>query len=109
MRKAFSFCCAQSYQAALEADELGHGLLTFALIEEGLKEVEADRAPKDGRFIYASGLTMPPRACRNSKGKMLKGRGIGGGVCRGRRATWVVQTQPATAAKRSIVAICLCR
>jgi uncharacterized caspase-like protein len=39
---------AQSYQAALEAAELGHGYLTFALIEDGLKGGRADRDPKDG-------------------------------------------------------------
>jgi WD40 repeat protein/uncharacterized caspase-like protein len=39
---------AQSYQAALEAAELGHGYLTFALIEDGLKKGSADRDPKDG-------------------------------------------------------------
>jgi uncharacterized caspase-like protein len=39
---------AQSYQAALEAAQLGHGYLTFALIEDGLKRGLADRDPKDG-------------------------------------------------------------
>jgi uncharacterized caspase-like protein len=39
---------AQSYQAALEAVELGHGYLTFALIEDGLKKGLSDRDPKDG-------------------------------------------------------------
>jgi len=39
---------AQNYQAALEAAELGHGYLTFALIEDGLKRGLADRDPKDG-------------------------------------------------------------
>jgi hypothetical protein len=39
---------AQSYQAALEAAELGHGYLTFALIEDGLKKGLSDRDPKDG-------------------------------------------------------------
>jgi hypothetical protein len=39
---------AQSYQAALEAAELGHGYLTFALIEDGLKKGMSDRDPKDG-------------------------------------------------------------
>src|SRR5262249_949655 len=34
---------AQSYQVALEAAQLGHGYLTFALIEEGLKKGLADR------------------------------------------------------------------
>jgi uncharacterized caspase-like protein len=38
---------AQSYQAALEAAPLGHGLLTFALVEEGLKTRAADTDPKD--------------------------------------------------------------
>ena len=28
---------SQSYQAALEGEKLGHGLLTYALVEEGLK------------------------------------------------------------------------
>ena len=34
----YILAAAQSYQAALEADEFGHGLLTYALIEEGLKK-----------------------------------------------------------------------
>jgi WD40 repeat protein len=39
---------AQSYQAANEAAQLGHGLLTYALVEEGLKAMAADDEPKDG-------------------------------------------------------------
>jgi WD40 repeat protein/uncharacterized caspase-like protein len=39
---------AQSYQAALEAAQLGHGLLTYALVEEGLKAMAADGEPRDG-------------------------------------------------------------
>jgi WD40 repeat protein len=42
---------AQGYQAALEVKELGHGLLTFALVEEGLKTPVADTAPKDGKIV----------------------------------------------------------
>ena len=38
---------AQSYQAALESSQLGHGYLTYALVEEGLKTAAADVAPKD--------------------------------------------------------------
>ena len=51
---------AQSYQAAQEVSELGHGLLTYALVEEGLKQVSADGDPKDGEvwvrewFDYAT-------------------------------------------------------
>jgi len=42
---------AQGYQAALEASELGHGFLTYALVEEGLKNAAADAEPKDGRIL----------------------------------------------------------
>jgi WD40 repeat protein len=51
---------AQSYQAAQEASQLGHGFLTYALVEEGLKQDAADTDPKDGQvwvrewFDYAS-------------------------------------------------------
>ena len=55
---------AQSYQAALEAAQLGHGLLTYALVEEGLKTPIADNEPKDGVCSRASGSTSRPSACR---------------------------------------------
>jgi WD40 repeat protein len=42
---------AQSYQAALETAQLGHGFLTFALIEEGLKKGSADNNRKDGKVL----------------------------------------------------------
>ncbi len=51
---------AQGYQAALESSRLGHGYLTYALAEEGLKTSLADKQPTDGRitasewFEYAS-------------------------------------------------------
>jgi WD40 repeat protein len=43
---------AQGYQAALEAAQLGHGFLTYVLVEEGLKKGEAD-APSshDGQIV----------------------------------------------------------
>src|SRR5205085_1496820 len=52
---------AQSFQLANEAKDLGHGYLTFALIDEGLQKAAADAAPKDGAvtarewFNYAVG------------------------------------------------------
>jgi hypothetical protein len=42
---------AQGYQAALEVKELGHGLLRFALVEEGLKSSVADKTPEDGKIL----------------------------------------------------------
>lgn len=41
---------AQSHQAALEFGQLGHGLLTYALVKEGLAQGQADRQPQDGRI-----------------------------------------------------------
>jgi WD40 repeat protein len=51
---------AQSYQAAQEVSQLGHGLLTYTRVEEGLKQGAADSDPKDGEvgvrewFDYAT-------------------------------------------------------
>jgi hypothetical protein len=51
---------SQAYQAALESEKVGHGYLTYALSEEGLKTSAADTRPKDGQisavewFEYAS-------------------------------------------------------
>src|SRR4029079_18663422 len=42
---------AQSYQAAQEAARFGHGFLTYALVEEGLKTKAADNEPKDGQVL----------------------------------------------------------
>ncbi|HEY3103219.1 MAG TPA: hypothetical protein VGJ69_06480, partial [Pyrinomonadaceae bacterium] len=47
---------AQSYQAALEAAKLGHGFLTYALVEEGLKTASADDHPKDGQVLLREWL-----------------------------------------------------
>jgi uncharacterized caspase-like protein len=47
---------AQSYQAAQEATRLGHGFLTYALVEEGLKTAAADRDPKDGQVLLREWL-----------------------------------------------------
>lgn len=42
---------AQSYQAALEVSQLGHGLLTYSLVAEGLEEQKADDDPRDGKIV----------------------------------------------------------
>jgi WD40 repeat protein len=47
---------AQSYQAALEAEQLGHGYLTYALVEEGLKSSAADLQPKDSQVVLREWL-----------------------------------------------------
>ena len=69
---------AQSFQAALEAAQLGHGYLTYALVEEGLKTPIADAEPKDGVLIAREWLNFATeRVPRMQEEKMAQGRGLG--------------------------------
>src|SRR5205807_3710728 len=44
----YVLAASEGYQEALEMAQFGHGLLTYALVEEGLKTAAADIEPKDG-------------------------------------------------------------
>src|SRR5437588_1181403 len=69
---------AQSYQAALEAAQLGHGLLTYALVEEGLKTAAADNEPKDGVLSAREWLDFATeRVPQMQEEKMKQSRGLG--------------------------------
>jgi len=69
---------AQSFQAALEAAQLGHGLLTYALVEEGLKTAVADNEPKDGVLVAREWLDFATeRVPQMQQQKMNEGRGVG--------------------------------
>jgi len=69
---------AQSYQAALEAAQLGHGLLTYALVEEGLKTAIADSQPKDGTLSAREWLDFATeRVPQMQEDKMRQTRGVG--------------------------------
>ena len=69
---------AQSYQAALEAAQFGHGLLTYALVEEGLKTGVADNEPKDGIVSAREWLDFATeRVPQMQEEKMKQGRGLG--------------------------------
>ena len=69
---------AQSFQAALEAAQLGHGYLTYALVEEGLKTPVADTEPKDGLLIAREWLNFATeRVPEMQQEKMTAGRGLG--------------------------------
>jgi WD40 repeat protein/uncharacterized caspase-like protein len=69
---------AQSFQAALEAAQLGHGYLTYALVEEGLKTPVADSSPKDGVVIAREWLDFATeRVPQMQEEKMSQGRGVG--------------------------------
>ena len=72
---------AQSYQAALEAEQLGHGYLTFALVEEGLKSAAADSEPRDNQVLLREWLDYATeRVPRMQEAKMRETRGVGLGV-----------------------------
>ncbi|MCG3165581.1 MAG: hypothetical protein POELPBGB_01349 [Bacteroidia bacterium] len=43
----YIIAASQSLQSALEVESLGHGLLTYTMINKGLLSLEADCAPKD--------------------------------------------------------------
>jgi WD40 repeat protein/uncharacterized caspase-like protein len=47
---------SQSFQAALEAAQLGHGYLTFALLEGGPRGGNADASPRDGKVTVREWL-----------------------------------------------------
>jgi WD40 repeat protein len=68
---------AQSYQAAWEASKLGHGYLTYALIEQGLKQGAADEEPKDGAIVLREWLNYATEQVpRMQEEKMKKTPGI---------------------------------
>lgn len=69
---------AQSYQAALEAAQFGHGLLTYALVVEGLKTAVADNEPKDGAVSAREWLDFATeRVPQIQEEKMKQSRGVG--------------------------------
>jgi uncharacterized caspase-like protein len=63
---------SQGYQAALEVFQLGHGLLTYALVEEGLKSPAADGSPKDGRVLLREWLDYATRRVPELQGEAMR-------------------------------------
>ena len=90
---------AQSFQAAHEAAQLGHGLLTYALVEEGLKTAVADTEPKDGLLSAREWLDFATeRVPQMQAEKMKQGRGVGVAIA----FTEGEQRIPADPEKRSV-------
>jgi hypothetical protein len=74
----FILTAAQSFQAAQEVSQLGHGLLTYALVVQGLKEGAADRRPRDGRVVMGEWLDYATdRVPQMQLEKMKRARGLG--------------------------------
>lgn len=74
----YILAAAQGYQAALEAAKLGHGYLTYALVEEGIKGKSADHLPQDGQVLvrewlnYASRRVPQMQAEKMQEARLLK-------------------------------------
>ncbi len=74
----YVLAAAQGYQAAMEVAELGHGLLTYALVEEGLKTPAADQAPADGQVTLREWLDYASlRVPQMQQTAMLEARKVG--------------------------------
>jgi uncharacterized caspase-like protein len=72
----FILTASQAYQAALESSRLGHGYLTFALVEEGLKKNVADTAPADGELGVSEWFDYAVRHnCNSMRSNMHKKKG----------------------------------
>jgi WD40 repeat protein/uncharacterized caspase-like protein len=71
---------AQSYQAAQEAAKFGHGFLTFALVEEGIKQSKADDEPRDGRVIAREWFDYATRRVPQMQVELMKEAQSGRGV-----------------------------
>src|SRR6185295_20178691 len=68
---------AQGYQAALEAAELEHGYLTYALVEEGVKKAAADTEPRDGSVLIREWLDYAVERVPQMQAAVLQGgRGL---------------------------------
>lgn len=66
---------AQSYQAAKEPPRLGHGFLTYALIEEGLNGSKADQDPHDGEILVREWLKFATERVPRMQEEALGSRG----------------------------------
>ena len=80
---------AQSFQAALEAAKFGHGFLTYALVDEGLKQGAADR-DQDGRIDLREWLNYAadevPRMQEEKHTRRAARTRYTPGLCRGRNS-----------------------
>jgi WD40 repeat protein len=70
---------AQSFQAAQEVNVVGHGLLTFVLLDEGLRQSAADDEPQDGTVLVREWLDYATRRVPLMQLDKMKEAGARGG------------------------------
>jgi uncharacterized caspase-like protein len=88
---------AQSYQAALEPSELKHGLLTYALVEEGLKRQAADIEPKDGQVLVREWFSYVMKRVPQMQEQRMRAANEGG-----RQLVYVEGDEARTVEKRNV-------
>jgi WD40 repeat protein/uncharacterized caspase-like protein len=77
----FVLTAAQGYQAAQEVAQLGHGLLTYALVVQGLSQGAADVRPHDGQIVMGEWLDYATeRVPQMQREKMKATRGLAGAL-----------------------------
>jgi uncharacterized caspase-like protein len=83
----FILTAAQSFQAAKEVNRLGHGLLTHALVVQGLKGGEADARPRDGQIVMGEWLDYATERVPRMQVEEFKRntRGLGGALSAAQR------------------------
>jgi WD40 repeat protein len=64
----YLLAAAEAYQLALESKKLGHGYLTYTLVEEGLQGM-ADSAPADGQTLVQEWLRFATRRVPELQGE----------------------------------------
>ncbi|HWC95241.1 MAG TPA: caspase family protein [Candidatus Sulfopaludibacter sp.] len=72
----YILAASQSFATAKEHEALGHGALTYALVEEGLKHDAADRAPKDGSIRLVEWLEYALEEVPRLSSRETRDRGI---------------------------------
>jgi hypothetical protein len=88
---------AQSYQAALEPSDLKHGLLTYALVEEGLKKEAADIEPRDGTLLVREWFSYVMKRVPQLQEQRMKKASEGG-----RQLVYVEGDEGEEAGKRNV-------
>jgi WD40 repeat protein/uncharacterized caspase-like protein len=71
----------QAENVALESDLIGHGIMTYALIREGIEQSRADRQPENGEIMVSELLSygverVPQLYDEVKRGKVTGARGL---------------------------------
>ena len=78
----YILAAAQRTESALELNQLGHGLLTYVLITNGIEKFLADRDPQNGILTVPEWLDYAAEAVSAASGRLGADRQLPLGVAR---------------------------